>query len=99
MHGYLANSDLLGLVRHRHRHRHRHRRYRRAGLRGRGDRPRPPARGVALVKSASLMPWFDPLAMAREDNTFRYGKDPLPAAEGVALWAEFDREMDGSTRS
>ena len=40
------------------------------------------------------MPWSDQLAIIREDNTFRFGKYVLPAAEGAALWAEFDAEMN-----
>ncbi len=49
---------------------------------------------LALVKAAKAMPWTDPLAIIREDNAFRFGKDVLPPAEGAALWAEFDAEMD-----
>ncbi|MGH7080786.1 MAG: hypothetical protein ACREFU_22115 [Acetobacteraceae bacterium] len=49
---------------------------------------------LALVKSAGAMPWPDPLAIIREDNAFRFGKDMLPPEEGAALWAEFDAEMD-----
>jgi hypothetical protein len=49
---------------------------------------------LALVKSADTMPWPDMLAIIREDNAFRYAKDFLPPAEGAALWAEFDVEMD-----
>lgn len=49
---------------------------------------------LALVKAAEAMPWTDRLAIIREDNAFRFGKDVLPAAEGAALWAEFDAEMD-----
>ena len=49
---------------------------------------------LALVRGAPEMPWVDMLSIIREDNAFRYGKDLLPAAEGAALWAEFDREMD-----
>jgi len=49
---------------------------------------------LALVKSAKAMPWQDQLAIIREDNAFRFGKDVLPPAEGAALWAEFDAEMD-----
>jgi hypothetical protein len=49
---------------------------------------------LALVKAAEAMPWPDQLAIIREDNAFRYGKDLLPPAEGAALWAEFDVEMD-----
>ena len=49
---------------------------------------------LALVKAADAMPWPDQLAIIREDNAFRFGKDALPAAEGAALWAEFDVEMD-----
>ena len=40
------------------------------------------------------MPWDDHLAIIREDNAFRFGKDALPAEEGAALWAAFDVEMD-----
>ena len=36
----------------------------------------------------------DQLAIIREDNAFRYDKDVLPAAEGAALWAAFNVEMD-----
>ena len=54
---------------------------------------------LALVKAAETMPWADHLAadhlaIIREDNAFRFGKDVLPPAEGAALWAEFDVEMD-----
>ncbi len=49
---------------------------------------------LALVKAADAMPWTDQLAIIREDNAFRYAKDLLPPAEGAALWAEFDAEMD-----
>jgi hypothetical protein len=49
---------------------------------------------LALVRSAKTMPWTDTLSIVREDNAFRFGKDALPAAEGAALWAEFDRQMD-----
>jgi hypothetical protein len=49
---------------------------------------------LALVKAAEAMPWDGLLDIIREDNAFRFGKDLLPAAEGAALWAEFDREMD-----
>ena len=49
---------------------------------------------LALVKSATVMPWPDMLAIIREDNAFRFAKDVLPPAEGAALWAEFDVEMD-----
>ena len=40
------------------------------------------------------MPWHDMLTVIREDNAFRYGKGLLPPAEGEALWAAFDYEMD-----
>ncbi len=40
------------------------------------------------------MPWPDQLSVIREDNAFRYAKGLLPAEEGAALWAAFDREMD-----
>jgi hypothetical protein len=49
---------------------------------------------LALVKAAEAMPWPDQLAIIREDNAFRFGKDLLPSVEGAALWAEFDAEMD-----
>jgi hypothetical protein len=49
---------------------------------------------LALVKSAEAMPWPDQLAIIREDNAFRFGKDVLPRDEGAALWAEFDAEMN-----
>lgn len=49
---------------------------------------------LALVKAAETMPWPDQLSIIREDNAFRFGKDVLPPAEGAALWAEFDAEMD-----
>ncbi|WP_216873885.1 MULTISPECIES: hypothetical protein [Roseomonadaceae] len=49
---------------------------------------------LALVRAAEDMPWDDHLAIIREDNAFRYGKDLLPAAEAAALWAAFDVEMD-----
>ncbi len=49
---------------------------------------------LALVKAAQAMPWSDQLAIIREDNAFRFGKDLLPPAEGAALWAEFDAEMN-----
>jgi hypothetical protein len=49
---------------------------------------------LALVRAADAMPWPDQLAIIREDNAFRFGKDVLPPAEGAALWAAFDAEMD-----
>jgi hypothetical protein len=49
---------------------------------------------LALVKSAKVMPWEDQLSIIREDNAFRFSKDVLPPAEGAALWAEFNKEMD-----
>ncbi len=49
---------------------------------------------LALVTSATAMPWTDTLSIIREDNAFRFGKDALPAAEGAALWKAFDVEMD-----
>lgn len=49
---------------------------------------------LALVKSATAMPWPDQLSIIREDNAFRFGKDVLLREEGSALWAEFDAEMD-----
>ena len=48
---------------------------------------------LALVQGAERLPWTG-LAVIREDNAFRYAKDLLPAEEGAALWAAFDREMD-----
>ncbi len=49
---------------------------------------------LALVRGAPRMPWSDHLTIIHEDNAFRRGKDLLPAAEGAALWAEFDAEME-----
>jgi hypothetical protein len=49
---------------------------------------------LALVKAAKTMPWTNQLAIIREDNGFSFGKDILPPAEGAALWAEFDVEMN-----
>jgi hypothetical protein len=49
---------------------------------------------LALVKSAQVMPWTDLLDIIREDNAFRHAKDALPAAEGAALWAAFEVEME-----
>ena len=49
---------------------------------------------LALVKAAETMPWTDQMQIIREDNSFSYNKDLLPPAEGAALWAEFDVEMD-----
>ena len=49
---------------------------------------------LALVQSSERMPWDDHLAIIREDNAFRFGKDALPPEEGAALWAAFDVEMD-----
>ncbi len=49
---------------------------------------------LALVTAAETMPWTDLLAVIREDNAFRFGKDVLPPAEGAALWAAFNVEMD-----
>jgi hypothetical protein len=49
---------------------------------------------LALVKAADTMPWPDLLSIIREDNAFRFGKDVLPREEGMALWAEFDAEMN-----
>jgi len=49
---------------------------------------------LVLVKSAKTMPWNDQLEIIREDNAFRYGARHLPPAEGEALWAEFDAEME-----
>jgi hypothetical protein len=49
---------------------------------------------LALVKSATSMPWSEPLSIIREDNAFRFGKDALPPEEGAKLWAEFEAEME-----
>jgi hypothetical protein len=49
---------------------------------------------LELVQASKDMPWADQLAIIREDNAFRYDKDVLPAAEGAALWAAFNVEMD-----
>jgi hypothetical protein len=49
---------------------------------------------LALVERADRMPWGDVLAIVREDNAFRFGKDLLPAEEGRALWAAFDAHME-----
>ena len=49
---------------------------------------------LELVRSATEMPWSDPLAMIREDNAFRFGKDALPPEEAAALWDAFNVEMD-----
>jgi hypothetical protein len=49
---------------------------------------------LTLVKSATSMPWPDPLSIIREENAFRFGKDALPPDEGAKLWIEFDAEMD-----
>ena len=49
---------------------------------------------LALVKSAETMPWKSTLAIIREDNAFRFGKNALPPDEGAALWAEFDAQME-----
>jgi hypothetical protein len=49
---------------------------------------------LELVRASTKMPWTDQLAIIREDNAFRYDKDVLPAAEGAALWAAFNVEMD-----
>jgi len=49
---------------------------------------------LALVKAAKVMPWNDMPTIIREDNSVRFGKDVLPPAEGAALWAEFNVEMD-----
>ncbi len=49
---------------------------------------------LALVQGAERMPWPDQLSVIREDNALRYAKGLLPAEEGAALWAAFDREMD-----
>jgi hypothetical protein len=47
-----------------------------------------------LVRGAGTMPWTDMLDIICEDNAFRFGKDLLPPAEGAALRAAFDVEMD-----
>ena len=49
---------------------------------------------LTLVQGAATMPWAGQLAWIREDNAFRYGVSLLPQAEGAALWAQFDAEMD-----
>ncbi len=49
---------------------------------------------LALVQSATAMPWTDTLSIIREDNAFRFGTEALPPEEGAALWAAFDAEMD-----
>ena len=49
---------------------------------------------LALVKAATSIPWTEPLAIIREDNAFRFGKDALPPEEGEKLWTEFNAEMD-----
>jgi len=49
---------------------------------------------LALVKSATAMPWANTLVIIREENAFRFGKEALPPDEGAALWAEFDAEME-----
>jgi hypothetical protein len=49
---------------------------------------------LALVKAAEVMPWNDMLTIIREDNAFRFGKDVMPPAEGAALWAQFNVEMN-----
>jgi hypothetical protein len=49
---------------------------------------------LALVKSADAMPWSDRLAIIREDNASRFGKDVLPRAEGAEPSAEFGAEMN-----
>lgn len=49
---------------------------------------------LTLVQEAETMPWTNMLDIIKEDNAFRFGKEILPAAEGAALWAAFDVEMD-----
>ena len=49
---------------------------------------------LALVQGAETMPWATLNDIIREDNYFRAHKDLLPPAEGTALWAAFDVEMD-----
>ena len=39
------------------------------------------------------MPWRDQFAINRVCNASRIGIGALPAAEGIALWAEFDGEI------
>ena len=45
------------------------------------------------------MPWTDRLAIIREDNAFRFGKDALPPTKGAALWAERARDELGRAKS
>lgn len=47
-----------------------------------------------MMKAAQAMPWTDRIAVIHVENAFRANKNLLPPAEGAALWAEFDREMD-----
>ncbi len=49
---------------------------------------------LALVRGAGATAWPDPLAVIREDNAFRFGKDLLPVAEGAALRAGFNARTD-----
>jgi len=49
---------------------------------------------LAMMRAATAMPWPDRLAIIHAENAFRCDKNVLPAEEGAALWAEFDREMD-----
>jgi len=49
---------------------------------------------LALVQAAPDMPWDDHLTIIHQDNGFRAAKKLLPAAEGEALWAAFDAEME-----
>ena len=49
---------------------------------------------LELVQAAKTMPWTDQLAIFREDNSFRYDKDVLPADEDFALWVAFNVEME-----
>lgn len=54
---------------------------------------------ASLAKAAEVMSRNDMLTTMRGDNTFRFGKDVPPPAEGAALWAEFNVETDCSTPS
>ena len=45
----------------------------------------------ALVNGAQAMPWADRLAIIREDNAFRSGKNLLPPEEGCAIAVGHER--------
>lgn len=49
---------------------------------------------LAMARAAKSMPWPERIAIVHAENAFRFDKDALPAAEGAALWAEVDRELD-----